>query len=133
MHVIKTIRPGQGGARRFEQRFGKRLCAVRYRESPCGQKILTTVELIVEEREKPAPGASLAAVHAYRKSEAVALSIGYEEHAMRRLVKQAGGRWSRVAKAWVILRETANTLGLAHRIVEGLAEECTDIDTSIEL
>ncbi len=29
MQVIKTIRPGQPGARRFEHRFGKRLCAVR--------------------------------------------------------------------------------------------------------
>lgn len=133
MPVIKTIRPGQLGAKRFERRFGRRLCAVRYRESSCGAKILTTVELIIDEREKPRPGVSLAAINAARKREAVAISIGYEETAMRRLVKQAGGRWSKRGKAWVLPHETVATLGLAHRIIEGLVEDCTDVDPSIEL
>lgn len=133
MQVIKTIRPGQLGARRFERRFGKRLCAVRYRRSVCGQKVLTTVELIIDERDKPAPGHSHAALNAYRKSDAVALCVGPEETAMQRLIKQAGGRWSRAGKAWVTKRETASTLGLGHRIVEHLIENCTDIDASIEL
>ncbi|WP_334078282.1 hypothetical protein [Microbulbifer sp. M83] len=133
MQVIKTIRPGQPGARRFEHRFGKRLCAVRYRESTCGEKILTTVELVIDERAKPAPGVSLAAVQAHDRAEPVALSVGREELAMRRLVKQAGARWSARGKAWILKREMAVTLGLSHRIVEGLADECTDIDTSVEL
>ncbi len=30
-------------------------------------------------------------------------------------------------------RESAITLGLGHRIVEGLVEECTDVDASLEL
>ncbi|MFC6633697.1 hypothetical protein [Microbulbifer taiwanensis] len=102
MKVIKTIRPGELGARRFEQRFGKRLCAVCYRESPCGKKIFTTVELIIDEREKPATGTSLAAVNTYRKAEPVAVCVGYEEQAMRRLIKQSGGRWSKTGKAWVM-------------------------------
>ncbi|WP_250461821.1 hypothetical protein [Microbulbifer litoralis] len=131
MKVIKSIRPGDLGSRRFEQRFGKRLCRVRYRESPCGKKLFTTVELIIDEREKPAAGTSLAAVNAYRKKEPVAVCVGYEEQAMRRLVKQAGGRWSASGKAWVIQRESAVTLGLSHRIVEGLIEKCTDVDTSL--
>ncbi|SEA22005.1 hypothetical protein [Microbulbifer marinus] len=133
MQVIKTMRPGQPGARRFERRFGRRLCAVRYRESPCGKKILTTVELIIDERTKPAPGVSHTALHANRNAEAVALSVGREETAMQQLIKQAGGRWSRTGKAWVLLRETAVTLGLRHRIVENLIESCRDIDASIEL
>ncbi|WP_323846324.1 hypothetical protein [Microbulbifer magnicolonia] len=133
MNVIKTIRPGQLGSRRFERRFGKRLCAVRYRESGCGKKILTTVELVIDEREKPSPGTSLATVNAYRKAEPVAVCVGYEEQAMRRLIKQSGGRWSKAGKGWVMRRESAITLGLGHRIVEGLVEECTDIDASLEL
>lgn len=108
MKVIKTIRPGELGSRRFDRRFGKRLCAVRYRESVCGKKILTTVELVIDERDKPAPGISLAAVNAYRKAEAVAVCVGYEEKAMRRLIKQSGGRWSKAGKAWVMLRENAS-------------------------
>ncbi|WP_346838484.1 hypothetical protein [Microbulbifer sp. SAOS-129_SWC] len=133
MHVLKTIRPGQPGARRFEHRFGRRLCAVRYRCSPCGNKVLTTVELVVDEREKPKPGMSLAAVNAYRKSEAIALCVGREESAMQKLIKQSGGRWSRAGQAWVMRQDTACTLGLAHRIVDGLIEKCTDIGVSIEL
>ncbi|KUJ82909.1 hypothetical protein AWR36_010185 [Microbulbifer flavimaris] len=133
MQVIKTIRPGQKGARRFERRFGKRLCAVRYRNSPCGSKVLTTVELIVDERDKPAPGVSHSALQAYQRAEPVALSVGAEENAMQRLLKQAGARWSQKARAWVATRETAATLGLNHRIVEGLIDACIDVDTSIEL
>ncbi|WP_237067956.1 hypothetical protein [Microbulbifer guangxiensis] len=133
MQVIKTMRPGHKGARRFERRFGKRLCAVRYRNSPCGKKVLTTVELIVDEREKPAPGVSHAGLQAYQRAEPVALSVGAEEHAMQRLLKQAGARWSQKGRAWVATRELVATLGLNHRIVEGLIDACEDVDATFEL
>ncbi len=133
MRVIKTMRPGDRGTHRFHRRYGERLCAVRYRDSACGAKTLTTIEIIVDERDKVPRGICQNAVHAHRRAEPVALRIAYDEMELRELVKSAGGRWSKAGKAWVAQRGTAVRLGLAHRVVEGLVEACTDVDTSFEI
>jgi len=133
MRVIKTMRPGERGARRFQRRYGERLCAVRYRQSACGAKVLTTVEIIVDERDKVPARTSHNALHAHQRTQPVALRIAYGEAELRQLIKQAGGRWSAKAKAWVSRRDIAISLGLGHRIVEGLIDACTDIDTSFEI
>ena len=133
MKVIKTMRPGERGAKRFIERYGKRLCAVRYRSSDCGTKVFTTVEVIVDERPRTPPGMSLNAVHAERMQQAVALRIAYGETEMRQAVKAVGGKWSRQLQAWITTRDKAIVLGLSHRIEEGLADTCTDLDTSFEI
>ncbi len=133
MRVVKTRRPVDRGTSRFQRRFGERLYAVRYRKSACGTRIVTTVEIIVDEREKAPAGVSHTALHAFQRAEPVALQIAYEETELRRLVKQAGGRWSRAGRAWVMRRDAAVGLGLAHRMDEKLVEACTDIDTSFEI
>lgn len=133
MRVIKTMRPGERGTGRFQRRYGERLCAVRYRRSACGTRIMTTVEIIVDVREKAPDGISHNAVHASQRAEPVALQIAYDETELRKLVKQAGGRWSRLGRAWVMRRDTAVGLGLAHRMDVKLVKACTDIDTSFEV
>lgn len=133
MEVIKTIKPGRSGTKRFSQRYGDRLCAVRYRTSECGQKIYTTVEIIVDERSKPQPRISERAYQIRKGQEPVALKISYEEIDLRQLAKNAGARWSKTAKAWITRRHIAISLGLADRIVEGLVDRCTDLDTSFEV
>ncbi|WP_295802984.1 hypothetical protein [uncultured Microbulbifer sp.] len=132
MKVIKTMRPHERGAKRFVERYGNRLCAVRYRQSDCGTKVFTTVEVIVDERQRTPQGMSLNVVHAQRLQQPVALKVRYEETEIRQAIKHLGGKWSRQLQAWITTRDKAIVLGLAHRIEEGLAERCTDIDTSIE-
>lgn len=133
MKVIKTIRPSERGAKRFLERYGERLCTVRYRASDCGSKIYTTVEVIVDTRLRTGDGICSNSVNAARKAELVALKIGYKETEQRRAVKQIGGRWSRQIQAWITRREEAIKLGLAHRIEEGLVELCTDVDWRVEI
>jgi len=131
--VIKTMRPHERGAKRFVERYGNRLCAVRYRQSECGTKVFTTVEVIVDERRKTSQGISLKAEQAQRLQQPVAVKVNYEEVEIRRAIKNLGAKWSRQLQAWITTRDKAIILGLTHRIEEGLAERCTDIDASIEL
>lgn len=131
--VLKTMRPHERGAKRFVERYGDRLCAVRYRQSECGAKVFTTVEVIVDERQRTPRGISLNTAHAHRLQQPVALKVRWEETEIRRAIKHLGGKWSRQLQAWIITRDKAIILGLAHRIEEGLAERCTDNDTGIEL
>ncbi len=124
MEIIKTYKPGQDGSKRYVQKYGEQLCAVRYRRSPCKRTVYTTVEIIVAQRD------------AYQRqdrergnSKWVALKIGQKELTLRGEVKRIGGRWSRVAKVWVVQRSLAQSANLDHRIVEGLVTSCTDIPT----
>lgn len=133
MHVTKTMRPGERGTGRFQRRYGERLVKVRYRKSACESRLFTTVEIIVDEREAPPPGVSHDALNASRRAEPVALEIKYDEIELRALVKKSGGRWNPRGRAWVIRRDVAVGLGLAHRINERLLDECSDIDTSVEV
>lgn len=131
MEIIKTIRPGQQGAKGYSKRYGDELCAVRYRVSPCGKKLYTTVEIIVDERERPTKGNCTRSINARKKAEPVAVKVFYSEGELRELLRNAGARWSKVGKAWVTSRDTAVKLGLRYRIAEGLVEKCSDVDSSL--
>jgi len=48
MTVLKTMRPGDVGTRRYLKRFGKNLVAVRYRGNVNKNMRVTTVEIIVD-------------------------------------------------------------------------------------
>jgi len=48
MTVLKTMRPGDAGTRRYLKRFGKNLVAVRYRGNVNKNMRVTTVEIIVD-------------------------------------------------------------------------------------
>jgi hypothetical protein len=126
MEVIRTIKPGMPGSRRFQKHWGQNLVAVRYRRDL--NKLYTTIEIIVDEREQADPSISLKAVHAYRRQQLVAVTIAFEEQALRATAKSNGARWSVAGRAWVMPYNTAVALGLRSRIVEGLAEKCTDVE-----
>ena len=126
MDIIKTIKPGMDGSKRYKEKYGEQLCAVRYRRSPCKKTVYTTVEIIVAQRE------AYKKSHPERTSENgedwVAIKIAYEEFELRNEIRRIGGRWSKIAKAWVAKRKLAGRLKIEHRIVEGLIEQCLDVD-----
>ncbi|MCB1843945.1 MAG: hypothetical protein KDI09_13360 [Halioglobus sp.] len=124
MPVTRTLKPGQPGTRRFQACWGDKLVAVRYRRS--ANTVYTTIEIIVDEREQPRPGVSLNAVHADRRAAMVAVRIAYEEHVLRNAAKRNHARWDKTHKVWLMPRGTAVALGLQDRVVEGLAEQCTE-------
>jgi hypothetical protein len=133
MDVIRTIKPGKPGSVRFYRRWREKLVAVRYRHDARNNKIYTTIEIIVDEREQAPPDISLVSAHAYQRQQPVALPIAWEEHELRARAKQMGARWSRLRKVWLMRYQTAVVLGIRDRIVPGLAEECTDVDTSYQI
>ncbi|WP_066959462.1 hypothetical protein [Microbulbifer sp. Q7] len=127
MEIIKTIRPGDDGSKRYHDKYGDQLCAVRYRRSPCKNTVYTTVEIIVAQREAYRHKNTRPQVMPH-KSEWVALKISYDEVDLRAEARKIGGRWSRVAKAWVVKRSMAEHRNMGHRIVEGLIDQCLDVD-----
>ena len=56
MDVVKTLRPGKNGTKRYVELYGDNLVAVRYRLDAEKQLSYTTVELIIERRAAPLKG-----------------------------------------------------------------------------
>jgi len=54
----------------------------------------------------------------YGDEEVVAVRVGWEEKALQRRVREAGGRWDRGAKVWRLRYDRVVALGLEDRIVE---------------
>lgn len=126
MEVIRTLKPGQHGTRRFQKHWGESLVAVRYRRA--NRKLFTTIEIIVDEREQVEPPVSLNSALAYKRKNIVALPIAYGEEALRAAAKANGARWSMEKKVWLMPYGTAVALGLQSRIIEGLAGRCSDLE-----
>jgi hypothetical protein len=104
--VIKKLAPGMPGTRRLLDRYGAALVCVRYREveTADGPRRLTTVELVVDERQGKARDAWL--------------RIAYDETELRRAIKQAGGVWDSQRRLWRVPIRTIKQLGIADRVVE---------------
>lgn len=131
MKVTKTIRSHQSGAQRFKRQWGDKLIAVRYRHDSVHNELITTIEIEVDRRPAPEKGICQRAHLAARRANIVALTISFNENDLRHRVKQAGAKWSKVGKLWLISRNTAISLGLKDRIVEGGVDQCLDVDTSL--
>lgn len=131
MQVIKTIRPGQKGSKRSMEEWGDRLVCVRYRRSADKTQTLTTIEVIADARKSLPQGQSQVAFLNAQRKEIVAFFVRVEELDVRAKVKQKGARWSPQLKLWLLPRECVVGLGLFDRIVEGAADQCLDVDTSL--
>jgi hypothetical protein len=117
MQVTKTLRPGDRGTSRLLRRYGDRLVCVRYRFDSHRRKNLTTVELVVDERDalggyralyKPKPG----------PKQRVLVRIDFLEADLRARVKAAGGQWDAEQRGWVLPYGTAREMGLEGRIFQ---------------
>lgn len=133
MEVTRTIKAGEKGSLRFLKQWGHQLVAVRYRKDHRQQRVLTTIEIIVDERPLHQSPINQTSFLAQRDKQAVAVHIDYEELELRQLVKQQGARWSRAGKLWVMTYGKAVELGLGARIIKDGVGRCTDLDTSIVL
>lgn len=114
MDVVKSLKPGKNGTKRFVALYGDDLVAVRYRHDAEQQISYTTVELIVERKHKPAktraqPLAQPAALTAVR--------IHFHEKDLQLAVKHAGGKWHPEIKAWLLDYTAVVQLGLQERVI----------------
>lgn len=97
MQVIRTIKPGAAGSRRFERQYGESLVAVRYRKSQDLDKIYTTIEIIVDTRDAK-KGVNFQTSNSLRNNSWVAVRIAYHEQDLRQQAKALGARWSAANK-----------------------------------
>ena len=104
--VSKRLTPGQNGTKRLQAEYGNALVCVRYRLD--GRKRYTTVELVIDEQELPPP--------ATRLQDIVAVTIGYQERALRDQAKKPGAHWDAERRVWLMPRSTAKAIGLEARI-----------------
>ena len=113
MQIKATMKPGQKGTKRYQSEYGDQLVCVRYRYDKARQKRLTTVELIVDEKDW-IPGILIP------QDKQVFIRVGYGETALREQVKQAGGFWNIKKKAWMLSYNLVLRMGLEQRIVDEL-------------
>lgn len=130
MKTLKTMKPGTKGTARFVREWGDNLVAVRYREDAQRKKVFTTIEVIVDERERISQPMHRHQEFANQRLAVVAISLKYEETELRQKLKNHGARWSQQLRLWLIRYEHVVALGIRERIVAGAAEKCLDVDTS---
>lgn len=116
MKVLKTISAGQQGSQKYLQVWGNKLLNVRYRENDDGDTIVTTIEIVVDERPKPHQGCQQRGYLAAKAKSYVGIKIGYDESSLRIKVKKSGGQWNNDRKLWILSREKVVALGLKERI-----------------
>ncbi len=104
---------------------GDQLINVRYRESDDKEEIVTTVEIVVDERPKPPTGGQQRGYLAAKARSIVGVHIGFRESELRGRVKQCGGRGDNDRKLWRMPRDKANALGLKGRIMSESNKKCT--------
>ncbi|MDB5813622.1 MAG: hypothetical protein JWN23_739 [Rhodocyclales bacterium] len=109
--IVKKLLPGQSGTKRLLERFGKQLLCVRYRLSANGRKRLTTVEIVVSERDVK--------LQSKRGTDIlVAVRIPRKNLGLSRAVWEQGGVWDPVEKVWWVHTSVTNALGITNRIVQ---------------
>lgn len=111
-----TRRPGDKGTKRLLERFGARLLFVRYRYNPETRSMLTTVELIVDERpartrDKPQRPVSTPT------PDQVGLRIAARERWLQDKLRAAGGYWDPRRALWILPASEAVRLQLSSRVV----------------
>jgi len=110
MKTRLILRPGSRGTKKLLAQYGRRLICVRYRYDERLKRRYKTIELIVDEAVwEPGPPAGTM----------VGVRIRFEEEALRRRIKEAGGRWEPGTRLWRIRYNKAVKLGLRNRIVDG--------------
>jgi hypothetical protein len=105
------LKPGQKGTMQLVAQYGDRLLCVRYRYDPERCKRLTTVEIIVAERDWAPRRPRL------RCEQVVGLHVPYADTVTRAQVKQAGGQWHPDLRLWQLPYGHVVALGLTSRVV----------------
>jgi len=120
MKVIKTIPAGEKGSVRFLDEWGDKLLAVRYRDDTDRGLILTTVEVVVDERTKMSKNCHQKGYLKARSRSLVFIRLGYHERELRNKAKAAGAQWDKNKKQWVMKYQSAINVGFKSRIIKNM-------------
>lgn len=117
MEVIKTMSPGSPGTKRYIEEWQSQLVAVRYRKDEAQHRVVTTIEIIVDQRPLYKSPHLLQSQYNNRDHQIVHIRIDYEEKDLRAKIKAAGGTWLPHLGAWAIPFREVKTLGLIGRML----------------
>jgi len=117
MEVTKTLKPGDRGTAKLLRPYGERLVRARHRFDPTRKKNLTTVELVVDERDAPEGYHPLSPRRPEPKQQ-VLVRVDIDETQMRARVKDAHGRWDPERRGWLLPYATVREMGLEDRIMQ---------------
>lgn len=112
MKTRLTLKPGQNGTKKLQEKYGDRLLTVRYRYDPALRIRLKTVELVEEELPWDPVRPS-----GQDPKAMVLLRLGFHEEKLRESIKAAGGMWMPERKLWQLSYRLAMAMGLGTRIV----------------
>lgn len=112
MRIKRKLKPGDPGTQKFLQRYGDDLVCVRYRYDATSRTRVTTVELVVE------AGPWKQSRHLIPYNKTVGIRVDYAETQLRKLVKNAGGKWNAQERVWQLPYGEVKQLGLTKRIVK---------------
>lgn len=96
MKTRLILKPGQRGTKRLVEKYGDNLVCVRFRYDATTRQRLKTVELIVERTDWEPPPEN------FNVNSQVAVKIEGYETDLRKLVKDAGGKWNPERKLWYV-------------------------------
>lgn len=113
MKAQRKIKPGQPGTKKWLEKYGSNLICVRYKYDEEQKKRITTIEIIVEEKDWNVNQKRIP------KNKIVGLKVEYGEVQVARLIKAAGGKWNKSKKVWELPYKDVLALGLEPRLVAG--------------
>ncbi len=101
----------------WHEKISERLVCVRYRDDAEGQRKITTVEIVMEERPwHPAP-------KRIPDDTLLSLRVEYGEVEIGKAVRAAGGEWYPDQKVWKLPHKAIAALGLTDRIISEREEK----------
>jgi hypothetical protein len=105
----QTIKAGKRGTMKFIRKFGSDLVNVRYYYDLKKKKKITTVELLIWEKEW--------IPKKFNPKKPVKLRIDWGEKELAKKVKENGGKWNKELKVWIIPFGKVKEMKLQSRIV----------------
>jgi hypothetical protein len=105
MRTGKKLKPGAPGTKKLLAKYGGSLVCVRYRYDIEQRRRYKTIELIIDE-----------AFWQPRANKIMNIQVKYEEAALRKQVKSAGGKWNGKKQVWELPFREVLRLGLSDRI-----------------
>ena len=96
MKTRLILKPGQRGTKRLTDKYGDNLVCVRFRYDAISKQRLKTVELVIERTDWEPPPEKFSA------DTLVAVKVEGYETDLRKLIKEAGGKWNPEQKLWYV-------------------------------
>jgi hypothetical protein len=116
MEVIKTIRPGRDGSKRYLETYGEQLVCVRYRRDREQHRNVVTIELVVDQIPQPRPVAAPGPEVNLSPNRIVFLKVASYEHQVQQSIRNRGGSYDRDCNRWRLSLGEVQRLGLNNRI-----------------